>query len=123
MLSDSWSDQNDAWNIPLTSETRTGTTTTVNSALMTGMMQTDTTDSNKFHAIPEFLEDWSGNFNFTGSLVVGYYPVYQLAPISNSGYSPPNRNFHYDPHFSLTANQPPGAFIFPVAAVNQWRKN
>lgn len=120
-LSSAWSDPVDHWTAGVQPLEVAGNTT-YNTALMTGYARASGT--NGIQGIPALVEDWSGKTMTTnGSIVVGFYPVYQRSGLSTAAttFRPPIRVYRYDPHFSLATNQPPGTFTYPASAIYQWK--
>jgi hypothetical protein len=92
--------------------------------------------SGGIHNFPRKLEDWrtcagiGGNFSgdcpaiIVGSLIIGHAQVYS-PPFSenDTGRNPPRRDWGFDEHLSVLDNQPPGAPLFDVAAIRQWKRN
>jgi Tfp pilus assembly protein PilX len=68
------------------------------------------------HNFLRFLEDWSGvTLNYEGSLVSLYYATYNTGLFkccNYSVYTPPARNYIFDPDFTVPAKLPPGTPLF-----------
>jgi len=68
------------------------------------------------HNFLRFLEDWGGvNLNYEGSLVSLYYATYNTGAFkccNYSVYTPPVRNYIFDPDFTTPAKLPPGTPMF-----------
>jgi len=68
------------------------------------------------HNFLRFLEDWSGvTLNYEGSLVSLYYATYNTGTFkccNYSVYTPPARNYIFDPDFTVPAKLPPGTPLF-----------
>jgi Tfp pilus assembly protein PilX len=82
------------------------------------------------HNFLRFLEDWGGvasqqTLNYKGSLVSLYYATYATGTFKccNLVYNPPNRNYIFDPLFSLPSNLPPGTPMFRNVDNLSYRQN
>jgi hypothetical protein len=82
------------------------------------------------HNFLRFLEDWGGktsqqSLNYKGSLVSLYYATYATGTFKccNLVYNPPNRNYIFDPLFSLPQNLPPGTPMFRNVDNLSYRQN
>jgi hypothetical protein len=82
------------------------------------------------HNFLRFLEDWGGQtsqqtLNYKGSLVSLYYATYATGTFKccNTVYNPPNRNYVFDPLFSLPSNLPPGTPMFRNVDNLSYRQN
>jgi len=66
------------------------------------------------HNFLRLLENWGGQtLNYKGSLVSMYYSTYATGTFKDStDYSPPTRNYIFDPLFSDQNNLPPGTPMF-----------
>jgi Tfp pilus assembly protein PilX len=69
------------------------------------------------HNFLRFVEDWNGNatLNYEGSLVSLYYATYATGTFkccNYSVYTPPTRNYIFDPDFTKPQNLPPGTPLF-----------
>jgi Tfp pilus assembly protein PilX len=68
------------------------------------------------HNFLRFVEDWSGStLNYEGSLVSLYYATYNTGVFKCCNYSvyvPPNRNYIFDPDFTVPSQLPPGTPLF-----------
>jgi hypothetical protein len=68
------------------------------------------------HNFLRFLEDWGGStLNYEGSLVSLYYATYATGLFkccNYSVYTPPTRNYIFDPDFTVPQNLPPGTPMF-----------
>ena len=80
--------------------------------------------SGGLHNFPRFIErlnEEDHRFRFRGSLINGFRSVHQNQPFDCCDiYSPPIRDWGFDPNLSVTANQPPGAPTIFVHAVRSW---
>ena len=82
------------------------------------------------HNFLRFLEDWGGQttqqtLNYKGSLVSLYYSTYATGTFKccNTVYNPPNRNYVFDPLFSIPQNLPPGTPMFRNVDNLSYRQN
>jgi hypothetical protein len=82
------------------------------------------------HNFLRFLEDWGGqasqqSLNYKGSLVSLYYATYATGTFKccNTVYNPPNRNYVFDPLFSVPQNLPPGTPMFRNVDNLSYRQN
>ena len=104
VLSTAWVDANSL------SPTRNAADTTVNAALLAGIVPT----GNGFYSggvenFTRFLENWSGkNFYYNGSMVVLFNSQIAKAPWGGAGvYSPPSRHWAFDVNFLDVNKLPP----------------
>jgi hypothetical protein len=61
------------------------------------------------------LQAWGTTMNYKGSMVSMYYSTYSTGTDKNGGgtvYSPPTRNYIFDPLFTSPQNLPPGTPLF-----------
>ena len=104
-LSGSWDDSKSA----MTKSDRIATNTTVNASYLTGNIET--TDANYnggFENLPRFLEEWSGrDFNWLGSAVCLWNSAQANGLWNGTYYSPPDRNWAYDPDLNDHNKLPP----------------
>jgi hypothetical protein len=125
-LSNNWDDANSSWADPLHTAPRIATSTPYNLAVLMGWARSST--SMTLHVFPSMMEDWrTATITFNGSTVVGYYPVYErygrYYDFTNPDYvyrSGP-RILDFDKHFQFTVNQPPGAPLFFVSSLLDWK--
>ena len=114
VLSGSWKDSQSSSSYT----TRTPSDTTVNAAILTGIVPSTGSSSSQFsggvHNLPRLLEDWNSPSVRTLTLNTAIMNLYnsQIAThqFVNPGtyYDPPTRHFSYDLNFSDPAKQPPG---------------
>jgi hypothetical protein len=107
-LSVSWSDANSTRTI----SSRVASDTTVNAAVLTGIVPTGGGyySGGADNAI-RFLEDWTGKtLTFNGSLVVLFDSRLATGPWGTSTQvsTPPNRRYNFDPNFLESLKLPPG---------------
>ena len=125
LLSNNWDDKNSRWDMLTADTTRTATETHHHIAMLSGWSEsTSTVYGGGIENFPRYLEAWSGvNHFLRGSLVMGFHSVYYPWKRSGGGaYSPPLRQWFFDPHYELMTNQPPGAPRYDVYAVRRWRE-
>lgn len=111
ILSDSWVDYNSS---AATLKSPTAGTTTVNAAMLEGIVQTDPTISGDYSGGAEnflrLLEGWSGTtLTYNGSIVVLFNSQYATNHWRNPGnyYSVPTRNWSFDTNFNYAVKLPP----------------
>ena len=110
ILSNAWSDSNSTKDVSL----RNATPTTVNTAIVAGIVPSGTSGTNYSGGAenyPRFLENWSGDtFVYYGSMVELWKSQQFTGIWGNSNvYNPPIRQWYFDTSF-LT-NPPPGALV------------
>jgi hypothetical protein len=119
ILSNAWSDGNSTKSLA----NRVASNTTVNAAILAGIVPTGTVGSNYSGGVenfPRFLEDWTGkSFTYYGSMVE-LYPSQQATGIwgSNNVYVPPNRNWYFDTNFY--SNPPKGSLVLTNYVKQKW---
>ena len=128
VLSNSWVDANSNQQSNQKTGVRVASDTTMNAAIVTGQVLTDTNNNNKgsggAHNLPRFLEDWSGQtFTYYGSMCELYASQHFTAPwtADTSVYSAPNRAWYFDVRF-LT-KQPPGNLRATSYVRGRWVRN
>jgi hypothetical protein len=103
ILSDAWSDAN--------SQTENvAASTTVNAALLTGVVETTAGHySGGMENFPRFLENWgqANVFTYNGSMVKMFPSLYATGFWGGSYYNPPKRNWAYDANFDDPTKLPP----------------
>lgn len=120
ILSNAWLDANAASGM----SSRIATNTTVNAAIVAGIVPSGTSGTNYSGGaenFPRFLEDWSGGKTFTyyGSLVQLWSSQQHTGTWGKSNvYSPPTRHWYFDPNF-LT-NPPPGTLTTTNFNKQRW---
>lgn len=123
-LSNGWSDTNSRWHRQTFELTRIAQPTVYNSAILTGW--TRYSGTMQAHTVHAMMEDWtSATFNFSGSTVVGFYPVFRRVgrmwhPLAT--YRAGVRNLSFDTNYSKMSNQPPGTPIYNVSSVSTFRR-
>lgn len=109
-LSTAWSAMNYDANSGNDKSNRPAAETIVNASIMSGNTETTSTNYNGgFENLPRFLEDWTGkNFIWTGSMVNLWNSVQADGDWNGSYYTPPNRDWSYDPDLDDPNKIPPG---------------
>ncbi len=109
ILSPAWNPNNAT--ATLTGSSRNATTDTVNAAILTGIVPSNSSYySGGVENFPRFLENWSGdNFYYNGSMVEMFPSQIANAAWPGTGtiYQPPNRYWTFDNNFSNPADLPP----------------
>jgi hypothetical protein len=104
-----------------TEASRVATNTTVNAAIMAGIVPTTGDNySGGAENFPRFLENWSNaTFTYYGSMVE-LYPSQEATGLWGMGnvYSPPTRAWHYDSTFQI--HPPPGTIMVVSYLKGQW---
>ena len=123
ILSNGWKDSNSG----LTIGSRVATPTTVNTAILSGDVASNTNGngiaSGGMHNFPRFLENWSNiNFTYYGSLIQAFNSAqYTGVWQTNDVYTWPNRLWNYDTNF--TTSQPPGLPQSLLLSRGRWERN
>ncbi|MBI2929687.1 MAG: hypothetical protein HYY24_28840 [Verrucomicrobia bacterium] len=110
ILSPSWLDSKSSSSYT----TRTASDTTVNAAILTGIVETTNSParySGGVHNLGRFLENWNGRtFTCNGSMVVLFPSTKATKPFQQPGayYYPPARNYSFDLNFTDITKVPPG---------------
>ena len=119
-LSGSWDDSKST----MTKSDRIATNTTVNASYLTGDIET--TDANYnggFENLPRFLEEWSGrDFNWLGSAVCLWNSAQANGLWNGTYYSPPDRNWAYDPDLNDPNKLPPETPMIRVFQRIGWQQ-
>jgi len=107
ILSENWTDAKSTLGVA----SRTAAPTTVNAALLTGVVETTPGKySGGMENFPRFLETWGAAnvFTYNGSLVKMFPSLYATNAWGKSGvYAPPKRNWAYDVNFDESTKLPP----------------
>ena len=122
ILSSSWSDANSLQSIFSSgSVSWEASPTTINSAILAGIVPSTGTDSVHFsggiHNFPRLLEDWSSTILVMNTAFINLYNSTRATNrFKNPGtyYNPPTRKFSHDPRYNNPAIAPPG---MPMALV------
>jgi hypothetical protein len=127
VLSTQWLDTNAA-SSSTTLSSRIAANTTVNAALLTGLVPTtSSSDSGGVENFPRFLEDWtSKTMTYNGSMICMFYSSYATGPWVNIGdppgiYNPPTRVWGLDQNFQDENKLPPGTPAVSVLVRSRWR--
>jgi hypothetical protein len=127
LLSPSWVDANSA--VPMASSgVRVASATTVNAALLAGIVYTTGTTTTTYSGgvmnLPRLLENWgSTTLTLNTSIVNMYSSVQASTQFQMPGayyYAPNVRNFNFDQNFLDYRKLPPGTPTLPVINRNKW---
>lgn len=107
-LSTAWKDSDNQ-----TTNMRPAASTTLNTAIIVGnSMSTTNVTGGGVHNLPRFLENWSGcTITIRGSMICMFPSEKETAQhvdINPNYYSPPIRNYLYDPRLGRQETSPPG---------------
>jgi hypothetical protein len=123
ILSNQWNNSNSSKAL----SSRPANDTTVNAALLTGIVPTTSGSySGGLENLPRFLEDWSGHtFTYSGSMIVMFPSVYATGLWQGTGstfdiYNPPTRNWAFDQNFKNPLKLPPATPSSRVIIRAQW---
>jgi Tfp pilus assembly protein PilX len=123
ILSNNWNDSNSTAAL----SSRAATPTTVNTAIVAGLVPSNTNNSNLYdggpHNFPRFLENWSGqDFTYLGSMIQPFHSLQFNAPygVSSNVYSPPGRKWGFDSLF--TTQPPPGTLQSLQYSRGRWER-
>lgn len=123
ILSGNWNDANSTKSL----SDRTATDTTVNAAIIAGIVESNSTSySGGVENFPRFLENWSGRkLTYNGSMVVMFPSQIATGPWLGTGssigiYNPPQRNWAFDVNFLDPTKLPPGTPEMRVVIRGQW---
>src|SRR6185503_15113268 len=126
ILSSAWNDANSASGLG----SRIAANTTVNAALLAGIVQTISGSySGGVENFPRFLEDWGGRtLTYNGSMVVLYESQQAIGAWRGTGagpsgpdiYNPPNRNWAFDTNFRDVAKLPPATPCVRALVRGSW---
>jgi hypothetical protein len=126
ILSSNWSDSVSFGNYS-SSSWNASAQTTVNAAIITGIVPSTSTDNMHFsggvHNLPRLLEDWSSSTLWLNTSIVNLFNSQTATgQFINPGtyYNPPTRKFSYDLNFSNANNVPPGIPCALVALRYNW---
>ncbi len=124
ILSDAWVDASSTNAL----SSRVATTTTVNTALLVGIVPTGVYNGTSYYSggvenFPRFLEDWSSaTFWYNGSMVAMFDSQIATAPWGSNAntYSPPTRDWAFDQNFSNQNKLPPGTPLILTMERMNW---
>jgi hypothetical protein len=93
---------------------RNASDTTVNAAILTGIVPSTGSSSSQFsggvHNLPRLLEDWSNQTLTLNTAIMNLFSS-QIAThqfVNGTYYNPPTRQFSYDANYANANKQPPG---------------
>ena len=120
VLSEDWQDTNGGAVLSY----RRATNTTINAAMVSGIVQTGGGYfSGGIENCPRLLEDWTGyTLTVNGSIVVLYESQIANAPWGAAPdiYQPPIRAFNFDPNFTVPEKLPPGTPELRTLIRSRW---
>jgi hypothetical protein len=120
VLSQNWTDANSTNSVG----SRVATDTTINAALLTGVVETTANHySGGMENFPRFLETWGPiKFTYNGSMVKMFPSQYATAAWNNNSdiYGPPTRNWAYDVNFEDVNKIPPLTPSLQKVIRGQW---
>ena len=119
VLSDGWSDANSVNNL----SSRLALKTTVNAALLTGVVETTYGNySGGMENFPRFLETWGTTpFTYNGSMVKMFPSLYATNSWGHANvYKPPVRNWAFDVNFNDPTKLPPKTPGLQTVIRSQW---
>jgi hypothetical protein len=126
ILSNSWVDANSSADL-ITTILRNATDTTINTAILGGIVPTDPTVtggkaySGGVENFPRFMENWSGKtLTYNGSMVQLFKSQQAIGRwgTSSQSYNPPVRNWAYETLFRTTP--PPGTLFITTYSKQRW---
>lgn len=122
ILSTAWLDANSASSL----SSRVASNTTVNAALMAGIVQTSSAKgySGGLENFTRFLEEWTDKtFTYNGSMVIMFDSRYATAPWTGVGgyYNPPIRNWTFDTNFTDPNKLPPATPTGATLSRSAWQ--
>jgi hypothetical protein len=113
VMADSITILSDGWNDSSAKNAGTGANTTVNCAMLEGIVQTDPTISGDYSGGVEnfmrLLETWGSTLTYNGSIVVMFPSIYATNHWHTTGnyYNAPTRHWAFDLNFKTAAGLPP----------------
>ena len=113
LMADSVTILSDNWDDATTSKRPAPGDTTVNAAMLEGIVQTDPAINGDYSGGVEnfmrLLENWGGTLTYNGSIVVMYPSQYATNHWQNTGnyYGAPQRNWSFDQNFKTASKLPP----------------
>ena len=129
ILSPAWVDSQSTIALGGTGKNK-ATSTTVNAAILTGIVSSTGSDANSFsggvHNLPRLLEDWGNGGSVTltlnTSIVNLFNSIYATHQFENPGnyYYAPTRKFSFDLNFLDYTKQPPGTPMLGYVLRSQW---
>jgi len=128
VLSTAFTDSESYLTYSTSSATFNAVDTTVNAAMITGIVPstgiTTSTFSGGVHNLPRLLENWSTKWLTLNTSIVC---LFNSTMATNrfvwpgTTYNPPNRNFNFDNNLANVARQPPGTPMLSVILRATWR--
>jgi flagellar basal body-associated protein FliL len=122
ILSNNWDDSK-SWQ---SLYNRNATETQVNASFMTGNTETGASGqgyNGGFENLPRFLENWNNvKLTWRGSAVDLWYSRQSTSPWGGGYYSPPIRDWAYDPDLLDVNNLPPGTPLVNVVQRMNWKQ-
>ncbi len=113
LMADAITILSDNWNDSVTNKLPTPASTTVNAAMLEGIVQTDPTISGDYSGGVEnfmrLLENWGGTLTYNGSIVVLFnsqWATNHWQPTGNY-YNAPTRHWAFDLNFKQSSKLPP----------------
>jgi hypothetical protein len=113
LMGDSVTILSDNWNDSATARLPAPSSTTVNAAMITGIVPSDPSVSGSYSGGVEnfmrLLEAWGGTLTFNGSIVVPFYSQFATNSWKPTGnyYNAPTRHWAYDLNFTNYSKLPP----------------
>jgi hypothetical protein len=127
ILSSAW---NDGTSSSTTASGRLAVNTTVNAAIIAGIVSTTAVGNNKYYSggvenFPRFLEDWDNKaLTYNGSMVVMFNSRYATnfwqSPSGSAYYTPPARKWAFDVNFLNQTKLRPSTPQLRVLVRGQW---
>ena len=121
ILSKSWNDANSSGGL----SSRIASNTTVNTAIVSGIVPTNTYGDGAYSGgaenFPRFLEDWSNaKLTYYGSMLELYKSQQSIGEWPGTGvvYNPPTRQWYFDNNFKTTP--PPGGLMLYSYVKSRW---
>jgi hypothetical protein len=109
---------------------RTATSTTVNAAILTGIVPSTSSDANSFsggvHNLPRLLEDWGNGGSVTLTLNTSIVNLFASTRATHQWENPgnyyyaPTRAFSFDSNFLNYTKQPPGTPTLGYVLRSKW---
>lgn len=126
ILGDAINILSNSWNDALAGTAPDASNTTVNAAIVSGIVPTAPVGGNGSYSggaenFPRFLENWSGNtFTYYGSMVQLYKSQQATGAWTNSVsvYQPPTRQWYFDNNFKI--KPPPGSIMTFSYVKGKW---
>ena len=126
LMADSISILSTNWNDSITNKLPTPGNTTVNAAMLEGIVASDPTISGDYSGGVEnfmrLLENWGGTLTYNGSIVVLFYSQYATNHWRQTGnyYNPPTRRWAFDTNFRIANKLPPLTPSIKAMIRGQW---